>query len=390
MARAPTAPEIEDLPESDCLEGFPHPRETRALYGYGSAEATFLEAFSSGRMHHAWLLVGPPGIGKATFAYRAARHVLAPREARDPFGRSLDIDPDERTAHLIAGQAHPELVVIRRPYDLKTKKFKSEIIVEEVRRLRSSMVLSRDPDQWRVVIIDAADDLNISAANALLKSLEEPPPRTLYLLIATSARQILPTIRSRCRVLLIRSLATEDFRRAVTQALGASHDTVTATMPTADQWSLLERLSGGSVRQALSLHAASGLDLYNRICQLLSGLPSLDWAAVHALGDDLSSPASETRFELFETLLLGLLSRAVRQTAEGSATANPDAPADGALETALTRTIVGPGPLAPWAQLWETLVADKAEAAALNLDRKALILSAFQRIEAAARRSRAA
>lgn len=377
MARLPAVVEVEELPEPDRLDGFPHPRETRNLYGFEAAEARFAAAFASGRMHHAWLLCGPRGTGKATFAYRAARHVLAAPAARDAFGQSLDVAPDNRAARLVATLSHPDLLVIRRPWDPKAKRLRTEIVVEEVRRLRSFLTLSREPDQWRVVIVDPADDLNVSAANAILKSLEEPPARTVFFLISSSMGQLLPTIRSRCRVLSIRGLHRDAFRRAVAQALTASGEEIAASVPAPGEWPLLETLSGGSVQQALSLHAAKGLDLYNRLAGHIGALPGAEWGKIHALADELASPAAEARFELFHGLLLGLLARMVRQASapigEGEAIVE---------EARLSARLRGQGTLAAWAQLWETLVAEKADADALNLDRKALILGAFERIAA--------
>src|SRR6476659_8757493 len=117
MARAPLVAEIEALPEADRLDDFPHPRDTPALYGHQAAQAALADALTSGRMHHAWLLAGPPGIGKATLAYQFARTALARTEERDPFGDRLAIVPDCRTDRQIRAQSHPGLLVIRRPYD---------------------------------------------------------------------------------------------------------------------------------------------------------------------------------------------------------------------------------------------------------------------------------
>jgi DNA polymerase-3 subunit delta' len=327
-------------------------------------------------MHHGWLLSGPEGIGKATLAYCFARFVLAGAADRDAQGRSLDVPGDAIAARQVRALSHPGLLVIRRPYDAKSKRFSATIPVDEVRRLKAFLGRTSVAGAWRAVIVDSANELNISAANALLKSLEEPPPRTIFLLISSAPGRLLTTIRSRVRSLEMPALAGAPLRQAATQAMVASADEIAASAPAPSEWERLERIAGGSVRRLLSLHAASGLALFERISTFVSGLPKVDWGAVHALGDEISSPAAEQRFELFFELLMDHLARLIRTSATGEGAED---------ELALARRLIGDGRLATWAGLWERVAADKADAAALNLDRKSLILETFARLEAAAR-----
>jgi DNA polymerase-3 subunit delta' len=374
MARAPAVQEIEELPEADRLDGFPHPRATERLYGHEEAEHMLEAAFASGRMHHAWLIAGAEGIGKATLAYRFARYVLA-----DPAERTLDtldIAPDTRATRQVLALSHPGLLVIRRAYDPKGKRFPATIPVDEVRRLKSFLGRTAEQNAWRVVVVDRADELNISAANALLKSLEEPPPRTVFLLISSAPGRLLVTIRSRVRTLDLAALADDPLKRAISQAFAGSGEEVGGGAPAPSEWERLARLSGGSVRRLLSLHAAKGLVLHDRISAILGGLPTVDWGAVHALADELSGQAAEQRYELFFELLMDAVARLVNAEARGEGT-----PA----EITLARRLIGPARLATWAGLWERVAADKAETAALNLDRRALILDIFARLAAAAR-----
>ena len=374
MARAPAVQEIEELPEADRLDGFPHPRATHNLYGHEEAERALREAFASGRMHHGWLISGPEGIGKATLAYRLARHILA-----DPSERAadtLDVGPETRAARQVLALSHPGLLVIRRAWDTKTKRFPATIPVDEVRRLKAFLGRTAGDDAWRVVVVDRAEELNVNAANALLKSLEEPPPRTIFLLVTSAPGRLLVTIRSRVRTLDLAPLDDEALRRAVSQAYAASGDDVAGGAPTPSDWERLARLADGSVRRVLSLHAAKGLALQDRISALLNGLPTVDWGAVHALGDELSGQAADQRYELFFELLTGAIARLVAAEARGEGQ-----PGD----MALAARLIGPARLATWAGLWERVAADKADAAALNLDRKALILDVFSRLEAASR-----
>jgi DNA polymerase-3 subunit delta' len=158
----------------------PHPREVFALVGHAPAEAQFEAARSRGRLHHAWLLTGPEGAGKATFAYRAARRLLG-APADEGFG-ILGADPDHPVSRQVMARSHPDLLVLEREGpDGKPRKV---IPVEEARRLAEFFSKSPASAPHRVAIVDAADDLNVNAANAILKTLEEPPPAGVLLMVA--------------------------------------------------------------------------------------------------------------------------------------------------------------------------------------------------------------
>jgi DNA polymerase-3 subunit delta' len=370
MARAPASAEIEVPPEADRLEGFPHPRETAALFGHEGAERMLAEALAGGRMHHAWLLAGPQGIGKATLAYRFARAALA-----DPAERSagsLAIGGETRAARQVRALSHPGLLLIRRPWDDKGKRFSTSIPVDEVRKLRAFLSHSAAQGSWRVVIVDEANELNVNAANALLKSLEEPPARTVFLLVSSAPGRLLPTIRSRCRTLILQPLAGEALRAAATQALQAAGKQV----PGAAEWPKLERLAEGSAGRLLGLWQAGGLELYERIAKLFAALPRVDWHVVHALSDELQPAAAQPRFELFFDLLLATLSRLIRAQAAGEGSAD---------EREWAARLIGEDRLASFAGLWERIGRNKAETLALNLDRKALVMETVGALAAAAR-----
>jgi len=370
MARAPAIADIEETPEADRLGDFPHPRHTSKLFGHRDAERTLAQSLAVGRTHHAWLIAGRKGIGKATLAYRFARAALAAPGERDPSGTSLAVDDASTAARQVRALSHPGLLLIRRPYDVKAKRFAAGIPVDEVRRLRTFLGHRAAGDGWRVVIVDEANDLNVNAANALLKSLEEPPARTVFLLVASAPGELVPTIRSRCRMLPLAPLAAADLRAAAEQALTAAD----MAAPKAGEWASLERLAGGSVGRALGLFAAGGLDLQAQIDRLLGLLPRVDWRAVHTLSDELQPTAAEARFELFFELLLETMARVIRTAATGEGSAE---------EQALAARLAGEGRLASLAALWERVAREKADTLALNLDRKSLVIETVAALAAA-------
>lgn len=356
---------LEELPEADRLEGFLHPRFTEVLVGHAEAEAALAAGLARGQIPHAWLLTGRDGIGKATFAYRFARAALARPHDRASSTGILDSAWEASASRQIRALSHPGLLVIRRPYDLKTKRFATSIPVEDVRRLRGFLSYAADPGTWRVVIVDSADELNVNAANALLKSLEEPPPHTVFLLVSSEPARLLPTIRSRCRVLPMAALKPED----LTRAIRAAYVNQGKDAPDAVGDPRLIALSGGSVRRALSLLAADGLAVHATIEGIFAGLPNIDWRKAHALSDELQPAAAEQKFDLFYELFQSELARRVRAASQSGTSGG---------------IISGPR-LATFAALWERVARDKAQALALNLDRKSLILETFLALEAAAK-----
>ena len=372
MARATAVREIEALPEADRLEGFPHPRETLRLFGHQDAQHELAETLQKEQVHHGWLLSGPPGIGKASLAYKFAKCLLASREDRRTESGSLDVPESSVANRQVVSLSHPGLLVLRRPYDTSGKRFLSSIPVDEVRRLRSFLSHRAAENSWRVVIVDSADDLNVNAANALLKSLEEPPERMVFLLVSSEPGRLLNTVRSRCRRLTLAELNEADLKLAVEQAFKASD----GDLPTDDIWDRLVPLAKGSVRRLISIHAAGGLELHQKVMGIFTKLPEVDWSQVHALADSLAPAAAAEKYLLYNELLFEFLAQVVKA---GVAEAGDPS------VRAVAAKLVCSERLASWATLWETLVREEAETRALNLDRKAFIIGTIQRIEAAAR-----
>lgn len=198
-------------PELDKEPNAPHPRETFSFSGHEAEEAMLAEALQSGRMHHAWMIAGPKGLGKASLAYRLARAALGAKRVGP---RPLDVDPGDPIARRISAQAHGDLFVLRRGLNDRGKP-RREIAVEDARDLGAFFSLAPAEGGMRVAVIDAVDDLNRNAANAILKTLEEPPARSVLLLVCHAPGAALATIRSRCRRLPLRPLSDADMRTAL-------------------------------------------------------------------------------------------------------------------------------------------------------------------------------
>ena len=367
------------LIEPDRLDGTPHPRDTVDLFGQGGAEARFIEAFNAGRLHHAWLLTGPKGVGKATLAWRIARFLLTQEAAGDAgmFGdlpaepQRLDVAPDHPVLQRILAGSEPRLFRITRSVNPDTKRLRDVIVVDDVRKLGHFLSMSAAEGGRRVVILDAADEMNTQAANALLKMLEEPPKLTTFLLISHQPAGLLPTIRSRCRELRLATLTPEHMAAAL-QAAG-----VEAELGAADALAL-STLSGGSVGAAARMHELEGLVLYGELVTIFQSLPNLDRARVMRLSEAFAARGSEQKLDLLLVLLETLLFRLARAGAMG-AEAQPLAHAG---EPALFAQLSPNGRAAQrWAQLSDELLARARHGRSVNLDPAALILDTFLRIQ---------
>jgi DNA polymerase III subunit delta' len=368
MARAP---EAEALPEPDRVEGAPHPRETAVLFGQAVAEAAFLDAFRQGRLAHGWLLTGPRGVGKATLAWRIARFLLAtPPDDGGLFSAPppsrLDIPPDHPVARRMAALSEGRLFLLRRGANEKGTALSDDIRVDEVRKMKGFFQMSAADGGRRVVIVDAADELTVQAANAILKVLEEPPPLATMLLIGHQPFRLLPTIRSRCRELRLGPLGPAD----MAQALAATGEAV-------EDPAALAELSGGSVGEALRLLRLDGLALYGQVTGLMATLPRLDRPRALALAEKGAGRGGDAAFDAILRLIDLFLTRLARTGATG--TPPPEAaPGEAALLSRLS-------PDAPsaraWAELAQSLSLRARRGKAVNLDPAALLMDMVLKID---------
>lgn len=299
----------------DPRENEHHPRRRTDLVGHQSVEETLLRQLGSGRMHHGWLFAGPRGIGKATLAYRLARFLLAFPDPGAAAGRSsLFVPAEAPVAHRIAARGHADLITLERAYDAKAERLKTEIVVDDVRKASGFFGRTAGEGGWRICIVDAAEDLNTESANALLKILEEPPARSLFILVSHQAGRLLPTIRSRCLRLDLPPLTEAD-----TVAVVATM----ADQP-ADEIERAARLSKGSPGRALELLNSQGAKYFDLLRQIMSRSQNIDLAAKTSIADGLQGRDMAEDFTIFSELLLSFVADIARRAAlagEGAALA---------------------------------------------------------------------
>lgn len=350
--------------EPDRVPGAPHPRETIRIVGQDQAVGGFLDSVASGRLHHAWLLTGPRGTGKATLAWAIARWLLAGNDSatgsESGAGGDLFIDPDDPVARRIRALSEPRLHLVRRSVDDKTGRLRADIVVDDIRRLLSFFRMTAAEGGRRVAIIDAADEMNTAAANALLKMLEEPPQGAVLLLVSHQPARLLPTIRSRCRELRLAPLSPDAMAEAL-EPLDVPGDAAR-----------LAALAGGSVGEALRLAGQDGLDRYGQLVALLTGIPAMDRLRAAAFADAAAGRASDggDPFDLTMTLIDRFLTRAARAGLMGPPL--PEA-ADG--ESALLARLSPDANAARhWAAAQATLSARARRGRAVNLDPAALVM----------------
>lgn len=357
------------------------PRETEALIGHEKAERLFLEAVNQNRLHHGWLITGPRGIGKATLAWRIAKFLLSKNpgdEAAESglFGdalppedyETLALAEDDAVAARITAGGHGGVVEVKRSESETTGKLRKEIVISDVRKLSGFFGQTAGEGGWRIAIIDAADELNVNAANALLKMLEEPPEKTILLLVAHSPGRLLPTIKSRCRALPLKPLGSDSMRAFLA---GRYPDLSNSDL------NGLTAIAEGAPGRAVEMHEQGGLEMYRNLSNLLGQLPRVDMAAVHTLAIKLGGVKADSDYRLFTKLLLAWIMRVTRQLASGREDADILVG-----EGAQISRVSSLARVDQWLELWEKVDRLITRADAVNLDRKQVIVSIFSAFRA--------
>ena len=290
------------------------PRSNSYLLGQDEAQEVFLHAYQTNTMHHAWILGGSQGIGKATLAYRIARFLLNADETKKNKYTSLNVSESEPVFQQVAGGSHPDLLVVERDYietdrkkiisalkhgeamdesELANLKKSAFIRVDDVRKVNEFLAKTSFNDGWRVVIIDSADEMNKNAANALLKILEEPPARTILLLISHNPGLLLPTIRSRCAKLPVRTLSSNEVASLLRRYRSNLNEAMIAK---------LAEMSGGSIGKAVMYADIDAADIYEQLCDILCARDKYSMSKVLEFAADISADAD--KFAVLQELLL--------------------------------------------------------------------------------------
>ncbi len=350
------------------IDGELSPRLCQTLLGHERTSLMLKQAVVQNKLHHGWLLTGQKGIGKASFAYQGAKFLLSlkPNTQPDLATAQLSDAFDAKTVHLIESGAHPDLFIMNRPFDVKKKDFKKDIPIESARALKKFMTMTSGLGRWRVCIIDCAEDMTPQASNAILKTLEEPSPRTMFFLVSHQPGRLLDTIGSRCQKMPMETLATERVGNLLT-----------SLRPKLDEQLVqaVAYLAQGSIGQALQMADLSGLDIYRDMVDVLVTMPHPDGVKLHDFAGRMAERQNEKEFALFALFLSNWLHALTRAGAMQS---------DSVIlfegEAALVQRFLATTSLEQWVDVWEKIATLLRQSETLNLDKKQTIIECFSTI----------
>lgn len=340
---------------------------TPYLFGHEEVQEAVVSAINTGTLHHGIILAGPEGIGKSTLAYHVARTLLdyqggdgglfGPAEVE-----SLSVSDTHPVFRKVAGGSHPDLLILKTREDEKTGKMQKFITVDDARKVASFLSLTPAESQYRVVIIDSVDEMNVNAANAILKILEEPPRNAYLILLSHSVGKLLPTIRSRCRTFKLSPLSDDAFSKALKTYLPDIKDEDIAT---------LRLFANGAPGKAMVVHHYHGEALYHELLQLLALVPDLDMVRVHKLADKLAAKNDPYVWKLS----IMLLQHIVHSVVLGSATGNVGTVLG--QEQQVVRALILAKPIVFWLHLWDQIAVVARDVERLNADKKLAVVNLF-------------
>ncbi|GJL84775.1 MAG: DNA polymerase III subunit delta' [Micavibrio sp.] len=344
-----------DMTDAEPEEG-EQARDVKVCFGHDAVETKLNELMTSERPPHGLIFSGPKGIGKSTMAYQLTRFL---------FTQSTSL-PEDIVARRVASGAHPDLLSIERSIDPVKGKQKASVDVAEIRKVTPFLRRTASEGGWRIVIIDDADTMNRNAQNALLKILEEPPEKTLLVLIAHRAGALIPTIRSRCRVVPFQPLGDDVMTRLLQTYDLSPYET-----------DMLIALAGGSFGKALEYIEEDALETLKRILGLIESYPVWDWPQIHVLADELSRPGQERAFQAYQNLMQFIWSQLVLTKARGQNTG--EAP----LNTEVFAALLQNSSLETLSKICENLQEHFETVQRANLDKRQGVLGAFSLMKAA-------
>lgn len=363
----------EDAAPSIVAGGLQPPRLMTDIFGHQDVEAQLLELINSKHLPHALIFSGPEGIGKSTFSFRLARYLLKHGKNEEGGGglfgeplpaakaETLNVDHNDQVCRMIAASGHPDLLTVEREFDEKKGRFKGSVGIDSVRRIAPFMHMTASFNGWRIAIVDDADTMTNEAQNAILKILEEPPAQALLILICHRPGMMIPTIRSRCRVIHFQPLALDVFSSLLRKLEPGLRDSDLAT---------LYAITGGSAGQGLRLIEEGGLEVIYKVSGLLGQWPQWDWPQIHGLADNLSKPGQEDSYQSFVDVFQWSVEAMVRARARGDVLPSP-------VDSAQMVQMANHYSFEEWLEICERLKQHFATASFANLDKRQSILGAF-------------
>ncbi|EJF76970.1 DNA polymerase III subunit delta' [Bartonella birtlesii] len=338
--------DVNILHKYDDIDTVLSPSQNNVIFGHEDARRFFAHMLEEGRLHHALLFEGKHGIGKATLAFHLAWNILSSQR-----GHFFQPERNSITWHKIMQGCHPGLLHISRRFDFKTRKFKTGILIDDIRDVMHFLNQTSQDNGWRIVIIDPAEDMNRSSANAILKMLEEPPTKTLFIIITHSSGKLLSTIRSRCQQISLRPLYDNEMKKVI------RHIFSNQDLPDEETIEMIIKKSKGSPRKAALLMCHGGFEIIKTIDTLLEQ-SVCNLSVVHALAQTLSSLSSMLQFQQFCDEILDKIQKKAILFAERE-------------EVALSKKC---------AQAWQEIDQEIGEMQLFNLDKKQFIINLLLKV----------